>query len=121
MKRNIYPMTMIEVVLALAIFSAISASFVTLLDSLDKANAKTASENAAIAVLDNCLERLSAIPAPKIKRISGILNDELSATPSHSANLASSTVKKIDAHHVELVIFDKNTKKIAGIKIKCEN
>ena len=112
---------MIEVVLALAIFAAMSASFLTLLNSLDKANAKTASKNAAIAVLDNCLERLSATPSTTITQTKRILQDEFNSSPLGSANLAPPQATKTDEQHVELVIFDKNNKKIAGIKIKCEN
>ena len=107
------PATIIEVVMALALFALISASFLTFMDFLDKANAKTIKQNTAIEVLDNTLERLAAATAPNIKLAGDILQDELARSPLKSA---SSAVEKTPDGGVELLIRGKRGDKIESIK-----
>ncbi|NOY74974.1 MAG: hypothetical protein GXP32_04180 [Kiritimatiellaeota bacterium] len=110
------PMTMVEIVMALALFAAISAGSLTFINYLDSANAKTIRENAAIAVFDNTIERLSALPKADIETIKRVLADELKQSPLNSANLATSEVRGPNNGVVELVILDKRKKVIESIK-----
>lgn len=110
------PATMLEIVLAMAVFAAMSASFLGFINYLDKANDKTVLENSAIEVLDNVVERISAVPtsvrSPKLTQ--RILDDELALSPLPSANIAAK-VKPLGNGNFELLISDSKHGRLASL------
>lgn len=111
--------TMIELALSFSILAMIAASFFLVLNKLDSVNSQYERELAAITVLDNFMERVSAEKNNKFKRIESLFNDEFNASPLTKDSSVSHVATYKDSES-EFCIFDSNQKPIIKIKIKCE-
>jgi len=110
--------TMLELIAALGALALLSACFLASLKSLAKMEWISSSENRAILVLDNVLERAESIKKPSAQDIKRVFDSEYSKSPlGDDSRIHAAFVDSGDK--VRLRILKPNGKPLAEVEVKC--